>query len=144
MEFVIFSKFKDEIINNYEKLDEFPEIKKENKNDMTYYESQLKYCYFYIEYSGENCDKTRVNDIFDKLINSEYYKAAYDYGKFLMSEEKYDEAKKMFKLGMEKCQEFCLSEYINSLLISNELNNLLADYKIISYLLHNLCLLICF
>ena len=144
MEFVIFSKYKNDIINNYEKLDEFLEIEKENKNDMAYYESQLKYCHFYIAYSGENCDKTKVNDIFDKLINSEYYKAAYDYGKFLISEEKYDDAKKIFKLGMEKCQQFCSTEYIHFLLISNELNQFLSDYKIISHFLNNLCLHICF
>ena len=61
-----------------------------------------------------------------------------------MSEEKYDDAKKIFKLGMEKCQEFCLSEYIHFLLISTELNQFLSDYKIISHLLNNLCLHICF
>ena len=31
---------------------------------MAYYESQLKYFYYYIEYSGEKCDKKKVNDIF--------------------------------------------------------------------------------
>jgi len=83
-----------------------------------------------------------VNDIFDKLINSEYYKAAWDYGKFLIQEEKYDDAKKIFKLGMDKNQQFCLAEYTLFLLKSYELNQMLNDYKIISHFLNNICLII--
>ena len=136
--------FNQEIKNNYEYLEDFLRIEKESKNDMAYYESQLKYCNFYINYSGDKCDKEKVNDIFDKLFYSEYYKAACDYGKFLMKEEKYDDAQKIFKKGIDKCQQFCLGEYIFLTLESFEFNHLLSDYKIASHFLNNLCLEICF
>ena len=143
MEFVISSIFNAEVKNDYQCLDSFLEIKKENNDDMAYYEAQLKYCNFYIEYSGDKCDKKKVNDIFDKLINSEYYKAAFDYGKFLMEDGKFDEAKKIFKLGMDKSEQFCLAEYTFLLLNSYELNQMLNDYKITSHFLNNICLTIC-
>ena len=96
MEAVIFSEF-DINAKNYENyLNVFLEINKENNNDIAYYESLLKYCNFYYEFAGNNCNKKIIKDIFDKLIDSEYYKACYDYGKFLVQEEKLDEAKNMF------------------------------------------------
>ena len=58
------------------------------KGDNAYYEAQLKYCNFYLEYSGDKCDKKKIKDIFDNLIKAEYYKACYDHGKFLMDEKK--------------------------------------------------------
>ena len=91
IEYVISSIFKLKEAYGIEVSESFLTIKKENKNDKAYYESQLKYCNFYIECSKENCDKNRVNKIFDKLINSEYYKAAYDYGQFLLKEGKFEE-----------------------------------------------------
>lgn len=144
IEKVILCMFDEDAKNDYSSLDYLLQIEKENEDDMAYYESQLKYCNFYIEYSGEKCDKKKVNDIFDKLINSEYYKAAYDYGRFLMQDEKYDEAKKFFKLGMDNSQQFCLGEYLYILLRANDLNHLLSEYKIASHFLNNLCLQICF
>ncbi len=142
MEYVISSNFNGDVKKDYQCLDSFLEIKKENNDDMAYYEAQLKYCNFYIEYSGDKCDKKKVNDIFDKLINSEYHKAAYDYGRFLIQEEKFDDAKKMLKLGMEKRQQFCLGEFTFHLLNYYELNQILNDYKITSYFLNNICLII--
>ena len=68
MEYVILAMFNQNVKNNYEYLEDFLKIEKENKNDIAYYESQLKFCNFYIDYSGEKCDKKRVIDIFDKLI----------------------------------------------------------------------------
>lgn len=144
IEKVILCMFDEDAKNDYSSLDYLLQIEKENEDDMAYYESQLKYCNFYIEYSGEKCDKKKVSDIFDKLINSEYYKAAYDYGRFLMQDEKYDEAKKFFKLGMDNSQQFCLGEYLYILLRANDLNHLLSEYKIASHFLNNLCLQICF
>ena len=141
MENVIFSKFDINAKNNYDNyLNAFLEINKKYNNDMAYYESLLKYCNFYYEFAGNNCNKKIVKDIFEKLINSEYYKACYDYGKFLVQEEKLDEAKNIFKLGKDKSQQFCLGEYLNLVLKSYNLNQLLTDYKITSYYLNNLCL----
>lgn len=76
------------------------------KGDKAYYEAQLKYCNFYLEYSGENCDKGKIKDIFDNLVRAEYYKACCDYGKFLHDEGKYDEAKNLFKKGVDNCNNF--------------------------------------
>ena len=141
MEAVIYNEFDINVKSNYNNyLNLFLKINKENNNDMAYYESQLKYCNFYYEFAGNNCNKKIVNDIFDKLINSEYYKACYDYGKFLVGEEKLDEAKNMFKLGKDKSQQFCLGEYLYLVLKTYDLNQLLSDYKITSYFLNDLCL----
>ena len=59
MEYVISSMFREEVRNDYQCLDSFLEIKKENNDDMAYYEAQLKYCNFYLEYSGDKCDKKK-------------------------------------------------------------------------------------
>ena len=143
MECVILSMFNPEAKNDISFLDKFLEIKKRNENDKAYYESRLKYCNFYIEFSGEKCDKEKINNIFDKLINSEYYKALYDYAKFLINEGKFDDAKNKLKLGTDKSQQFCLGEYIFILLQSYNLEQLLSDYKIITYFFDHFCLEIC-
>ena len=143
MDYVISSVFKEEVRKDYSCFDDFLKIKKEKQNVMAYYELQLKYCNFNIDFSGKKCDKNKINDIFDKLINSEYYKASLDYGKFLISQEKYDEAKRIFKLGMDKSQQFCLGEYAYCLLMSYEMKNVFSDYKIITNILNIFCLHIC-
>ena len=98
MQYIIVSNFNSEVKENFESLDDFLKLEKiENSNNNAYYEAQLKYCNFYIDFSGEKCDKNKVTKIFDKLINSEYYKASYDYGLFLMKQDKYDDAKNIFK-----------------------------------------------
>jgi hypothetical protein len=67
MQYVIVSNFKSEVKENFECLNSFLELEKiENTNNNPYYEAQLKYCNFYIEFSGEKCDKEKVIKIFDK------------------------------------------------------------------------------
>lgn len=46
MEYVIISMFKEEVRNDYQCLDSFLEIKKENKDDMAYYEDNLNIVIF--------------------------------------------------------------------------------------------------
>ena len=112
------------------------------KGNAAFYEAKLKYCNFYLAHSGENCEKTKIKDIFDSLIKAEYYKACCDYGKFLLREEKYDEALSIFKKGLDNSMHFCLSEYIYLFIQETNFNHLLSDYKLISYILKNICLLI--
>lgn len=45
---------------------------------------------------------------------------------------------------MDKAQQFCLAENIYLYLNSIELNELLSDYQITSYILKNLCLVVSF
>ena len=97
--------------------------------DYTYFEAQLKYCNFYLEYSGENGDKQKIETIFDNLIKSGYYKAACDYGRFLKNENKYDEAKIIFKKGVDVSQQFCFSEYYYLLLSTTNLNQLVISIR---------------
>ena len=111
--------------------------------DYTYFEAQLKYCNFYLEYSGENCDKQKIENIFDNLIKSGYYKAACDYGNFLRDENKYDEAKIILKKGLDNNQQFCFNEYYFLLLSTTNLNQLLKDYNMISFFLKNFSIIIC-
>ena len=113
------------------------------KGDNAYFEVQLKYCNFYLKFSGEKCDKKRAKNIFENLINTGYYKACYDYGKFLLGEKKYDEAKSIFKKGLDKGEQFCLVEYISILLRQASFNQFLNDYNFISFLLKYMCLEIC-
>ena len=61
-----------------------------------------------------------------------------------MSEEKFNDAKKIFKLGMDKSQQFCLTEYLGIILKESQLNQFLSDYKIANIFLNYLCLEICF
>ena len=126
---------------NIKLLDDFLKIKKGNK---AYYEAQLKYCNFYLFYSEEKSDKNKVKKIFENLIQSDYYEAAIDYGRFLMKEEKYDEAKNVLKKGMDNSQQFCLSEYVYIFMREFNINEILSDYKICSYILNNLLLIIAF
>ena len=63
---------------------------------------------------------------------SGYYKACCDYGRFLKDENKYEEAKLIFKKGYDNCQQFCLSEYIYLLISMTNFNQLLSDYNTIS------------
>ena len=65
-----------------------------------------------------------------------------DYGKFLLLEEKYDEALDIFKKGLDNSLHFCLSEYIYLFIKETNFNHLLSDYKLISYILKSICLLI--
>ena len=114
------------------------------KGDNAYYEAQLKYCNFYLKYSGDKCDKNKIKNIFDNLIRAEYYKACYDYGKFLMDEKRNDEAKNIFKKGSDNSQQFCLAEYIFLFLKMANYKQILTDYKLASFILKNKCLTICF
>ena len=113
------------------------------KGDNAYYEAQLKYCNFYLEYSGDKCDKKKIKDIFDNLIKAEYYKACYDHGKFLMYEKKNEEAKNIFKKGSDNGQQFCFAEYIFLFLKMANYNQIFTDYKLASFLLKNKCIIIC-
>ena len=99
----------DDIKEDIEILDN---LLKFEKGDNAYYEAQLKYCNYYLQFSGDKCDKEKIKNIFDNLIKAEYYKACYDYGKFLMDEKKYDEAKNIFKKGSDNSQHLCFAEYI--------------------------------
>lgn len=124
-------------------IDNLLDFNKE-KGENVYFEAQLKYCNFYLEYSKEKCDNEKINNIFDYLIKSGYYKAVYDYGQFLKKEKKYEEAKSMFKKGFDNAQRFCLNDYTNLLINLTYFNNFLTDYSLISYILKNMCLIISF
>ena len=132
--------FEDKIKNNMEVLDNFLNF---IKGDDAYYEGQLKYCNFYIKFSEKECDKEKINDIFNNLVNAEYYKAFFDYGNYLIKEEKFDEARNIFKKGADKSQQFCLGTYNYIILRESDLNQILSDYNLTSYLLKNMCLTIC-
>ena len=130
----------DLIIKDLDCINEFLNFEKGNN---TYFEAQLKYCNFYLKYSGEKCDKIKIKNIFENLINAGYYKACFDYGKFLLDEKKYDEAKSIFKKGLDKGEQFCLCEYVSLLLRKTSFNQFLSDYNFVSFLLKNMCLGIC-
>ena len=114
------------------------------KGDNAYYEAQLKYCNFYLEYSGDKCDKEKIKNIFDNLIKAGYYKACLDYGIFLIKEKQYDEAKKILKKCFDNNQQFCLSEYTYLYLKESNFNQTLKDFKFASYILKNISLVVCF
>ena len=113
------------------------------RGDNAYFEAQLKYCNFYLKYSGENCDRQKIKNIFDDLMKAGYYKASCDYGRFLNEEKKYDESSIIFKKGSDNRQQFCVGEYTHWLLNTSNYNQLLTDYHLISYILKYICLLIC-
>ena len=141
MNYVINAVFhEDKIKNNITDLDNFLNL---IKGDDAYYEGQLKYCNFYLKFAEEEYDKEEIKNIFDNLVKAEYYKAYFDYGLFLMEEGKFDQARSIFKKGADKAQQFCLCEYIYVILRENDLNQILSDYKITSYILKNICLTIC-
>ena len=130
------SKYK----NNSNNLNEFLELE---KGDEAYYEAKLKYCNFYLEFFRHS-NKKQIINIFENLIKSEYYKAAYDYSNFLIDQGDYDKAKIIIKKGMENSQEFCLIQYSYIMLREKEINHLLSDYNINIELLNNMILSICF
>ena len=127
-------------INNIGNLFKFLDLE---KDDDAYYEAQLKYCNFYLEYFKNNCDKSKIKEIYENLIKSKYYKASFDFGKFMISEEKYDEAKNIIKNGLDNQNQFCLAEYSYILLKDIELNQILSDYKIIKDILNHMFLSVC-
>ena len=127
-------------INNIGNLFKFLDLE---KDDDAYYEAQLKYCNFYLEYFKNNCDKSKIKEIYENLIKSKYYKASFDFGKFMISEEKYDEAKNIIKNGLDNQNQFCLAEYSYILLKDIELNQILSDYKIIKDILNYMLLSVC-
>ena len=128
------------IIENNQSLKVFLNIE---KGTQTYYEAQLKYCNFSLQYLGEKCNKKEMKLIFDSLIASGYYKAALDYGYFLIDEGKNDEAKKIIKIGMDNSQQFCLLEYTNILLREYNKNEIMSDYNICTSILNQMLLVIC-
>ena len=128
---------------NIQYLNEFLNLEK-SEGENAYFESQLKFCNFYLEYFNNNCDKEKIKNIFENLIKSKYYKASFDYGKFLISEGKYDEAKNIIKNGIDYSNQFCLSQFPYILLREIEINNLLSDYNLIKDLLNNIFLSVCF
>ena len=129
----------DSIKENIEILDSLLEFE---TGDNAYYEAQLKYCNFYLKYSGDNNDIKNINDIFNNLIKAEYYKAAYDYGQFLVKEKKFDEAKKILKKGSDNGQQFCFTEYSYLFLKEANFKQILVDYKLASFILKNACLIV--
>ena len=123
-----------------ENIDILDELLQFEKGDNAYFEAKLKYCYFYLELSGEKCDKQKIKDIYEDLMLSGYYKACCDYGRFLENEGKYEEARNIFKKGFDNCQQFCYGEYGFLFLSTANFNQLLSDYNTISFLLKNNCI----
>ena len=113
------------------------------KGDSAYYEAQLKYCNFYLDYFKHNYDKNQVNNIFDNLIKCNYYKACYDFANFLIQEGDYDKAKNILKFGMDNSQQYCFSVYYYLYLKETEIDNLLMNYRLFSSLLNNMILIMC-
>ena len=124
-------------------LDPMLKLNKED-GENAYFEAQLKYCNFCLEYNEENTDKEKVKTIFDNLIKEGYYKAACDYGRLLKSENKNEEAKNVLKIGSDNSQQFCFLEYTYLLLSTTDFNQICSNYNLTSTLLKRMCLIICF
>ena len=60
-----------EIVNNIKTLEEFLDFE---KGDNAYYEAQLKYCNFYLDFSQDKSEKDKIRNIFENLIKEKYYK----------------------------------------------------------------------
>ena len=105
MKWVIYGHFAYNATKNIEIIDNLLNIE---KGDNAYYEAQLKYCNFYLKYSGENCDKQKINNIFDNLIKAEYYKASCDYGRFLKDEKNMMKRKLYLKKALIEVNNFVL------------------------------------
>ena len=131
------------IIDDNNSLEDFLELKKED-GENAYFEAQLKYCNFSLEYYEYSIDKEKIKNIFKNLIKEGYYKAACDYGRFLISENEYEEAKNIFKIGSDNSQQYCLLEYTYIFLKTVDFNQIFIDYNEILSLLKNMCLIICF
>ena len=131
------------IIDDDNSLEDFLEFKKED-GENAYFEAQLKYCNFSLEYYEDSIDKEKIKNIFKNLIKEGYYKAACDYGRFLISENEYEEAKNIFKIGSDNSQQYCLLEYTYIFLKTVDFNQIFIDYNEILSLLKNMCLIICF
>ena len=138
MELVLKAHFKSEAyLTNVNNLKQFLNL---DKGDAAYYEAQLKFCNFYLDYFKYKCDKDKIKTIFENLIKSKYYKASYDYGNFLINEGEGDKAKDIIKLGMENSKQFCISEYCYVILKEIEMSKLLSDYKVVTDFIKNLFL----
>ena len=138
MDIVLKAHFKSEAyLTNVNNLKQFLNL---DKGDTAYYEAQLKFCNFYLDYFKYKCDKDKIKTIFENLIKSKYYKASYDYGNFLINEGEGDKAKDIIKLGMENSQQFCISEYCYVILKEIEMSKLLSDYKVVTDFVKNLFL----
>ena len=124
-------------------LDKILKLQKEDGQN-AYFEGRLKYCNFYLRYSGKNINKQKIKDIFDNLIKEGYYKASCDYGRFLTGENEYEEAKNIFKIGSDKSQQFCFLEYTYLLLNTTDFNQICSNYNLTSTLLKRMCLIISF
>ena len=129
------------IDNDIKILNEFLDFE---KGDNAYYEAQLKYCNFYLDFSEDKSEKEKIKNIFENLIKEKYYKACLDYGRFLLEEKKFDEAKNILKLGYENGQHFCLGEYFNLLIGTLDFNKILIDYNLSSHILRNMLIIIAF
>ena len=141
MKFVLKGFFKSNLIK--QDIGILDKLLKFKKVGNAYYEAQLKYCNFYLDFSGEKCDKEKIRNIFNNLIKAKYYKACFDYGNFLIKEKKYDEAKTILKKGFENGQQFCFGGYSFLLIKESNIKQILTDYKLASQLLKNNCLIIC-
>ena len=131
--------------HNNNLLEDFLKFKKED-GESAYFEAQLKYCNFALEYYEVSIDKEKIKNIFKNLIKEEYYKAACDYGRFLIyeNENEYEEAKNIFKIGYDNSQQYCLLEYTYIYLKTIDFNQIFIDYNEILSLLKRMCLIICF
>ena len=141
MQYVLKAYFcSDSFKENISDLDLFLDFQ---PGDNAYYEAQLKYCNFYLELSGVNSDKPKIKKIFDNLIKLGYLKSSYDYGKFLIDEKRYDEAKSIFKKGYDNAQHFCSSNYLYLLLSSTNFSQVLQIITLF-FIYEKLCALILF
>ena len=122
-------------------LNPFLNLEKESN---AYYEGKLKYCNFCLEYFPDKCDKEKIRKIFNDLINSRYYKAAFDYGNFLIGEGNFDEDKNIIKIGLDNSCQFCLSQYPFLLLREKEMEQILNDgvftQELLKYMVLSSCL----
>ena len=114
-----------------------------DKGDNAYFEAQLKYCNFALDIFGDKCDKQKIQKIFENLYKAGYYKCCCDYGRFLMKEGKYNEAKDIFKKGADKGQQFCFGDFADIVMQKTSYKQFLSDYNMASYTLKNTLIIYC-